>query len=71
MLKNIKQIISYTLLMACIIVITVTTVKIVEMIWPLENAKTLLVIVVVFFDHVHLHPSSKSMAYLPVSFRFR
>jgi hypothetical protein len=35
--------------MACIIVITVTTVKIVEMIWPLENAKTLLVIVVVFF----------------------
>lgn len=59
MLKNIKQIISYTLLMACIIVITVTTVKIVEMIWPLENAKTLLVIVVVFFDHVHLHPSSK------------
>ncbi|ALM89608.1 hypothetical protein AVL56_14690 [Alteromonas stellipolaris] len=48
MLKNIKQIISYILFMACIIVITVTTVKIVEMIWPLENAKTLLVIVVVF-----------------------
>jgi hypothetical protein len=48
MLKNIKQIISYILFMACIVVITVTTVKIVEMIWPLENAKTLLVIAVVF-----------------------
>ena len=48
MLKNIKQITSYILFMACNVAITVTIVKVVEMIWPLGNTKTFIVIAVVF-----------------------